>query len=193
MISNIKNNIYKKLYRSKIDSPEPHTLKNKFNFINKSPTYYFQKFGNKNKGKIFYVIKIYEKIKEGGGLFSNLLFVLHHLKIVEKLNVIPVIDMENFYNRYNEVKPVKGIKNSWLYYFEKISKYDLKEVYNSNKVLITSGFLILLITFWLATSAGSALALFSLVCSVFNNFGVQPHKCQYFLSKTTVVRGPPRA
>jgi hypothetical protein len=140
MISSIKKNIYKKLYRSKVDTPEAHTLKNKFNFINKSPTYYFQKFGNKNKGKIFYVIKIYEKIKEGGGLFSNLLFVLNHLKIVEKLNVIPVIDMENFYNRYNEAKPVKKIKNSWLYYFDKVSRYDLKEVYQSNKVLMNSGF-----------------------------------------------------
>jgi len=140
MIGRIKKKIYKKLYKSIIDAPEVNNLNKKFNFINNAPNYYFRNFGNKNKNKLFYVIKIYEKNKEGGGLFANLLFVLNHLKIIEKLKAIPVIDMENFYNRYNETKPVKGIKNSWLYYFEKISKYDLKEVYNSNKVLITSGF-----------------------------------------------------
>ena len=64
--------------------------KNKvFNKVQNSPDYKVQTFGKKNKNKVFYVIK---RIK-GGGLFSNLLFVLNHLIISDKLNTIPVVDM----------------------------------------------------------------------------------------------------
>ena len=34
--------------------------------------------------------------KIGGGLFSNLLYVLNHLVISSKLGLIPVVDMQNF-------------------------------------------------------------------------------------------------
>mgnify|MGYP001193972203 CR=1 FL=1 len=47
----------------------------------------FFSFGKKNDDKIFYVIQR----KIGGGLFSNLLYVLNHLVISEKFNFIPVI------------------------------------------------------------------------------------------------------
>ena len=132
--------IYHIVYRKTVDRPITNILNKKFNFIGESPTYYFRKFGNKNKNKLFYVIKVYEKIKEGGGLFSNVLFVLRHLQIVERLNAIPVIDFENFYNRYNEKNSIEGTKNSWLYYFDKVSKYDLNEIYQSQNVLVTNGF-----------------------------------------------------
>ena len=75
-------------------------MSKKFNFINNDPNYYFQSFG-KNKDKIFYVIKIHGNNGEGGGLFSNLLFILNHLRIADKLNAIPVIDFENFKNTMN--------------------------------------------------------------------------------------------
>ena len=140
MINYFKKLIYKKIYKSVTDTPESKKMGKKFNFINNHPNYYFQSFGNKNKDKIFYVIKIYEKNKEGGGLFANLLFILNHLKIADKLNAIPVIDLENFINRYNQLNRVFGTKNSWLYYFKPVSKFQLKEVYQSKNVLITKGF-----------------------------------------------------
>lgn len=140
MINNFKKLIYKKIYRSVTDTPEKKNLGLKFNFINNHPNYYFQSFGNKNKDKIFYVIKIYEKNKEGGGLFANLLFILNHLNIADKLKAIPIIDFENFINRYNQLNQVNGTKNSWLYYFKPVSKFQLKEVYKSKNVLITKGF-----------------------------------------------------
>lgn len=140
MILWLKQKIQKKIYRTITDRPISNPLIKKFDFINKSPTYFVKNFGNKNKDKIFYVIKLYETNKEGGGLFSMVLFVLNHLKIVEKNNYIPVVDFENFYNRYNEEKPVNKIKNSWLYYFEQLSKYRLSEVYNSKNVIMTHGY-----------------------------------------------------
>ncbi len=86
-------------------------------------------FGNKNKNKTFYVIQ-----REGiGGFFSNLLFVLDHLIICEKLNFIPVIDCKNFPTIYSEKN-----ENSWTYYFEPVSNHTLDEVYESKKVIFSS-------------------------------------------------------
>ena len=140
MLKTVYNKIYHKIYRETVDRPHHKDLIKKLRFIGNDATYYFKKFGNKNKDKIFYVIKIYEKNKEGGGLFSNLLFILQHLKIADKLGVIPVVDMENFLNRYNEINKINGNKNSWLYYFAPVSKYTLGDVYQSQNVLITNGF-----------------------------------------------------
>ncbi len=92
-------------------------------------------YGKKNPKKIFYVIQR----SPGGGMFSNLNYVLHHLYIAQKLNFIPVVDMENYFTLYNEKTSIKGIKNSWNYYFEPVSKYSLEEVYSSKNVIITDG------------------------------------------------------
>ena len=128
--------IKKSLIRLLVKSRQVNYLKQKnklYHKVQNGPSYKIQKFGNKNKSKKFYVIK---RIK-GGGLFSNLLFVLNHLIISEELNMIPVVDMENFTNLYSEKKKIDGTKNSWLYYFEPVSKYKLKEVYKSYFVVFS--------------------------------------------------------
>ena len=91
-------------------------------------------FGNKNKNKIFYVIRR----SPGAGLFSNVIYVLNHLSLIEKTNFIPIIDMENFTTIYNEKNKVEKTFNAWEYYFEKLNKYTLKEVYQSQNVILTN-------------------------------------------------------
>ena len=93
----------------------------------------FYNFGKKNKNKVFYVIKR----SPGAGLFSNLIYVFNHLDIAKKNNFIPIIDMENFTTIYNEKKKIDNSFNAWDYYFEKINKYELKDVYKSKRVIIT--------------------------------------------------------
>ncbi len=100
----------------------------------KEPELIFKSFGELNEDKIFYVIKR----SPGTGLFSNVTFVLNHLKVCEKNNFIPVIDMDNFKTIYNEKKKIKNTDNAWEYYFEKLNKFSLDEVYKSKNVLITS-------------------------------------------------------
>ena len=111
----------KKIFKQKIPILKDTTLKS---------------FGNINKNKIFYVIKR----TPGAGLFSNLTFVLNHLKIAEKYNFTPVVDMENFPTIYNEDSKINGTLNSWNYYFKSVSKYSLKEVYKSKNVIFTNDF-----------------------------------------------------
>ena len=107
-------------------------IKNKIDL--NEPTLIFKSFGDLNKDKIFYVIKR----SPGTGLFSNVTFVLNHLRICKKNNFIPIVDMDNFKTIYNEDKKIKNTNNAWEYYFEKLNNFPLKEVYQSQNVFITS-------------------------------------------------------
>jgi hypothetical protein len=99
--------------------------------------YKLSSFGNKNKNLIFYIIKR----DVGSGFFSNLFFILNHIRIAQKFNFIPVIDMKNFKTIYNDKTKKYKNKNFWEVYFKKITKYDLKDVYKSNNVIFSSNFL----------------------------------------------------
>ena len=93
-------------------------------------------FGNKNRDKVFYVIRR----SPGAGLFSNVIYVLNHLQIAEQNNFIPIVDMENFTTIYNEKEKIDNTYNAWEYYFEKINKYSLKDVYKSQNVILGNSF-----------------------------------------------------
>ena len=88
-------------------------------------------FGTNNKNKFFYIIRR----TPGAGLFSNLTFVLNHLVISNSFNLIPIIDMKNFTTIYNEKNKIDGHHNAWEYYFKKLNRYSLNEVYQSQNVI----------------------------------------------------------
>ena len=94
---------------------------------------YIVKENYKNKNKVFYVIRR----SPGAGMFSNVNYVINHLKVCDQYNFIPVVDMENFTTIYNEREKINNTYNAWEYYFEKLNKYSLSEVYNSRNVIIT--------------------------------------------------------
>ncbi len=91
-------------------------------------------FGNLNKDKKFLVIKR----SPGAGLFSNITFVINFILYSNKNKFIPIIDMKNFPTIYNEKKLINKTKNSWEYYFEKLNKYNLNNIYKSRNVFFTS-------------------------------------------------------
>jgi len=116
----------------------PGVLFKKENFISvKNITgnnFNYYSFGNKNKLKTFYVIKR----SPGSGFFSNLTFILNHLRISSKFNFIPIIDMQNFTTIYNEKNKIDSTFNAWEYYFEKLNKYNLQDIYKSKNVIVTN-------------------------------------------------------
>ena len=122
MITKIKN-----LIRANLVSPILQTNSKFKNFL---PNKVYS-FGSKNIRKKFYVIK---RNFNATGMFSNVTFVVDHINYALKLKKIPIIDMENYPTVYNEKKFIKNKKNSWDYYFEAISNYKLKDVYNSSNV-----------------------------------------------------------
>lgn len=124
----IRNSIYKK--RSKTARALSSKIK-----INNKLKYHIYSFGNKNPNKKFYVIQRYK----GGGMFSNLVYVIHHIKIALEMDCIPIIDMDNFPTKYNEKKKFKSTSNAWEYYFKPINNFKLEDVYNSKFVIIVDG------------------------------------------------------
>ena len=42
--------------------------------------------------------------------------------------------MENFTTIYNERQKINNTYNAWEYYFEKLNKYNLSEVYKSRNI-----------------------------------------------------------
>lgn len=120
---------------NKLTLQTPKLLKEVKNTIDlKEPEIIFKSFGELNEDKIFYVIKR----SPGTGLFSNVTFVLNHIRICKKNNFIPIVDMENFKTIYNEKKKIKNTYNAWEYYFNKLNNFSLDEVYKSKNVFITS-------------------------------------------------------
>ena len=91
---------------------------------------------NSNKRKIFYIIQR----SPGAGMFSNLIFVLNHLKICEAHGFVPIIDMKNYPTIYNEKNKIFKSSNSWDYYFEPVSKSSLKDAYRNGKIITCSSF-----------------------------------------------------
>ena len=122
-------NFLKNLYRAKlIDTIVEEKIQN---FIPKKK----YTFGQLNKRKTFYIIR---RKFNSSGIFSNIIFVLDHLKYAYIKNYIPVIDMENFPTVYNEKNLINKSKNSWDYYFKPISKYSLSNIYKSASVYFSN-------------------------------------------------------
>ena len=130
-------NIIKKKIRENIYSKRSGVIKivNKNHLFNNQLKYYIHSFGKKNPQKKFYVIQRYI----GGGMFSNLNYVIYHIRIALELNCIPIIDMKNFPTKYNEKRKIKNTFNAWEYYFEPINKYKLEDVYKSKFVVFADG------------------------------------------------------
>ena len=131
MINYLKNLIKQKIYSYRTGLEISNNYKKILD--EKDLKYYIKSFGTKNSNKIFYVIQR----SPGGGLFSNLNYVIHHLSICDELNFIPIIDMKNFTTKYNSKNKFNSSNNAWEYYFSKVSKYKLDDVYKSKKVIIS--------------------------------------------------------
>ena len=90
-----------KYIKNLLTNTGPQILFNKKNFISNpslQTTLGYQSFGNKNKNKFFYVISRWPT----SGFFSNLTFVVGHLRICKKMGFIPIINMKNYKTLYNE-------------------------------------------------------------------------------------------
>jgi len=137
---NFLNKIIRK-FEKKIFTQNPKPLFNRNKIftekkkilINKKFNVYSYSFGNLNPDKNFYIIRR----SPGAGLFSNLTYVLNHLKVAKENNFIPFIDMEEYPTIYNEKNKIQDTFNAWEYYFENTTKYTIDEIYSSKNVIIT--------------------------------------------------------
>ena len=96
---------------------------------------FVKNFGCKNPDKIFFVIR---QGTLGRGLFSLLSAVICYIDFAVRQGFIPVVDFESFRTEYNETELISGTMNAFEYYFYPLNEYTLDEVYESNKVIISS-------------------------------------------------------
>ena len=84
-VNTIKSNI-KKFVKTLLGINNSASLlrSGKFNLSGES-TYHIKNFGNQNPGLVFYVIAK----SPGSGFFSNISYVINHLKIADNLGFIP--------------------------------------------------------------------------------------------------------
>ena len=124
----------KKLYRKIAFPKEQEPIVDRSIEFNKIQVNLIRSKGELNKDKIFYVIQR----NPGKGFFSNVAFVTNHIKVALDNGFIPIVDMENFVTWYNEKNKILKTNNAWEYYFEQISNFSLKDVYNSKNIILTN-------------------------------------------------------
>ena len=126
--------LLKKLYRKIAFPKEQEPIVDRSIDFNKIQVNLIRSKGELNKDKIFYVIQR----NPGKGFFSNVAFVTNHIKVAIDNGFIPIVDMENFVTWYNEKNKILKTNNAWEYYFEQISNFSLKDVYNSKNIILTN-------------------------------------------------------
>lgn len=102
--------------------------------------------GELNPNITFYVIRPYYFLEPNDLILSNVAnlltqyyYCLQKLSYAVEKGYIPVVDWEN-YGRlpHSEDYPINGSNNSWEYYWQQPSEYELTEVYNSKNVILST-------------------------------------------------------
>ena len=85
---------------------------------------------------IYFIIR---REPPGAGLFSNLNHVLQGLIEAEERELIPVVDMQNYWTSYSLSVPVNGTRNTWEYFFYQPTIHSLNEAYASKRYVLSKG------------------------------------------------------
>lgn len=126
-------------YKVKKFVPKKIWLALSFSISQKQHNYFLESkknFGSHNKNIIIYVIR---RKPPGAGLFSNVNHVLQGLIYCEINGMYPVVDMKNYSTEYSRILKFNGTRNAWEYFFEPVSKLNLKNVYKSQNVILSEG------------------------------------------------------
>jgi hypothetical protein len=75
----------------------------------------------------------------GGGLFSNVNHVLQGIEYAKKMNMIPIVDMQNYWTSYSQSKPFNNSKNSWEYFFKPVSEVKISEIAHYKYLTLSKG------------------------------------------------------
>ncbi len=126
-------------YRIKKYIPSSVWAKLASNIENKRNSEYKQRYINNSlrvsEPKIFVI----RRRPPGGGLFSNVNHVLQGIEYAKNENLIPVVDMKNYWTSYSQRGKFNGSKNSWDYFFEPVSNVRLEYAYKNQNLILSKG------------------------------------------------------
>lgn len=94
-------------------------------------------FGNKNKDRLFYVIRCpHEKL----GVFGLFNYVVYHLRLSESYHAEPIVDWQHYPNAGITEDETAGRVNAWEWFFDSmVEGKELSEVYRSKHVIMSGG------------------------------------------------------
>ena len=75
----------------------------------------------------------------GAGLFANVNHVLQGILRAEQLNLTPVVDAKNYWTLYNKPFKISNSYNSWNYFFESLSYFDIDNIPKNSIISFSSG------------------------------------------------------
>lgn len=75
----------------------------------------------------------------GGGLFSNVNHVLQGIEYAKNMDMVPIVDMQNYWTSYSQNKPFNNSKNSWDYFFEPVSEVKINELETYKNLTLSKG------------------------------------------------------
>ena len=75
----------------------------------------------------------------GAGLFSNVNHVLQGLLRAEMLDLIPVVDMQNYITEQSRNYKIANTKNAWEYFFRPVSDIRLEDIRSECSRVLTAG------------------------------------------------------
>jgi len=91
---------------------------------------------SKSSDKAYFVIR---REPPGAGLFSNLNHVIQGLYEAERRNLVPIVDMANYWTEYSQPSKYLGTRNAWEYFFEQTDQVTLKQVYKAQNYILSKG------------------------------------------------------
>ena len=100
--------------------------------LNKKDIIYCKNFGDQNKNKLFYFIDIETN---GMGFGAYLRWVIHVLYDADSFNAIPVIKFGKGCP-YLEKNQFMNTDNPFEYYFNQPTKYNVKDIFESQRVIV---------------------------------------------------------
>lgn len=93
-------------------------------------------YGNENPKKTFYVARRFSEVE---GHCSMLMTMLGHFYLADKMGMIPVVDMKNYYSELWQDVSKRGKENSWEYFYEQPAGYTLEDIEKSRHIFLSDG------------------------------------------------------
>lgn len=94
------------------------------------------RFGKENSDKTFYVARRFSEVE---GHCSMVMTMLGHFYLAERMGMIPVVDMKNYYSQLWQDESKRGKENSWEYFYEQPAGFTMEDISKSKNVFLSDG------------------------------------------------------
>ena len=89
---------------------------------------------NNSGDNTIYIARKKSQVEGHGSILSTM---LGHFALAEKLGMVPVVDMKNYFSELWQHPQFKGKENAWEYFYTQPGSYSLKDGYSGSSVFLS--------------------------------------------------------